>query len=268
MKVAGGGPSVHACAVFFRAKSRDGDRDPHHPIYKSRHSVWWPRVKIFTWPPHARGHTRYALCTHTIRIHTFNTTTTRHHDSRRALCAQCGGVWTVPVCTASPCQYPVRSRPAGCTGCRPGVDRLIAPCRRTSIDSSTRWGLFLSPAGAEPADDSTHASFWRSEHACQRPTGGFSSSRHARQSCRCGFEAWGPSLDGFRRGRDNRRANAITSLRSVCPAGPMPALTAQVLCLGRATRRRTPRPSSEKTTPRNLNRNTAEPDRPSKPSRP
>ena len=25
-KVAGGGPSVHACAVFFRAKSRDGDK--------------------------------------------------------------------------------------------------------------------------------------------------------------------------------------------------------------------------------------------------
>jgi hypothetical protein len=26
VKVAGGGPSVHACAVFFRAKSRDGDK--------------------------------------------------------------------------------------------------------------------------------------------------------------------------------------------------------------------------------------------------
>ena len=26
VKVAGGGPSVHASAVFFRAKSRDGDK--------------------------------------------------------------------------------------------------------------------------------------------------------------------------------------------------------------------------------------------------
>jgi hypothetical protein len=26
MKVAGGGPSVHACAVFFRAKSREGKK--------------------------------------------------------------------------------------------------------------------------------------------------------------------------------------------------------------------------------------------------
>ena len=26
VKVAGGGPSVHACAVFFRAKSRHGDK--------------------------------------------------------------------------------------------------------------------------------------------------------------------------------------------------------------------------------------------------
>ena len=26
VKVAGGGPSVHACAVFFRAKSRQGDK--------------------------------------------------------------------------------------------------------------------------------------------------------------------------------------------------------------------------------------------------
>ena len=26
MKVAGGGPSVHACAVFLRAESRDGDK--------------------------------------------------------------------------------------------------------------------------------------------------------------------------------------------------------------------------------------------------
>jgi hypothetical protein len=26
VKVAGGGPSVHACAVFLRAKSRDGNK--------------------------------------------------------------------------------------------------------------------------------------------------------------------------------------------------------------------------------------------------
>ena len=173
----------------------------------------------------------------------------------------CAVVWTLPACVCT-----LRTRPAGCTGCRPGVDRLVAPCRRTSIVNAM--GFFISPAGAEPPDDSTPASFWRSEHACQRPTGGFSRSRHARQSCRCGFEAWGASLDGLRRGRDNRRANAITSLRSVCPAGSMPALTARVLCRGRATRRMTPRPSSEKTTPRHLDRSTAEPDRPSKASRP
>ena len=162
----------------------------------------------------------------------------------------CAVVWTLPACVCT-----LRTRPAGCTGCRPGVDRLVAPCRRTSIVNAM--GLLHLTA-----------SFWRSEHACQRPTGGFSSSRHARQSCRCGFEAWGASLDGLRRGRDNRRANAITSLRSVCPAGSMPALTARVLCLGRATRQMTPRPSSEKTTPRHLDRSTAEPDRPSKTSRP
>ena len=33
VKVAGGGPSVHACAVFLRAESRDGDKlgqTPYH----------------------------------------------------------------------------------------------------------------------------------------------------------------------------------------------------------------------------------------------
>ena len=34
MKVAGGGPSVHACAVFFGAESRDGDKFNQTP-YRS-----------------------------------------------------------------------------------------------------------------------------------------------------------------------------------------------------------------------------------------
>ena len=41
VKVAGGGPSVHACAVFFRAKSRDGDKLGQTPP-----TPW--RSRIFT----------------------------------------------------------------------------------------------------------------------------------------------------------------------------------------------------------------------------
>jgi hypothetical protein len=36
VKVAGGGPSVHACAVFFRAKSRDGDKLGQTPGFSFR----------------------------------------------------------------------------------------------------------------------------------------------------------------------------------------------------------------------------------------
>ena len=38
MKVAGGGPSVHACAVFFGAESRDGDKFNQPPYLKE--SAW------------------------------------------------------------------------------------------------------------------------------------------------------------------------------------------------------------------------------------
>ena len=37
VKVAGGGPSVHACAVFFRAKSRHGDKFNQTPYAGHAH---------------------------------------------------------------------------------------------------------------------------------------------------------------------------------------------------------------------------------------
>ena len=43
MKVAGGGPSVHACAVFFRTKSRDGDKlgqTPYMPSHTHTHVLY------------------------------------------------------------------------------------------------------------------------------------------------------------------------------------------------------------------------------------
>ena len=56
VKVAGGGPSVHACAVFFRAKSRDGGTNSIiKPFKRSPPGLWW-EISVFAHPNIIKPH--------------------------------------------------------------------------------------------------------------------------------------------------------------------------------------------------------------------
>ena len=57
MKVAGGGPSVHACAVFFRAESRDGDKLGQTPYCEPQISIFFAPLTQRVPKPHLRGPT-------------------------------------------------------------------------------------------------------------------------------------------------------------------------------------------------------------------
>ena len=52
VKVAGGGPSVHACAVFLRAESRDGDKFNQTPLHE--HQIAQMQKNVLFYTKHSR----------------------------------------------------------------------------------------------------------------------------------------------------------------------------------------------------------------------